>query len=262
MFPITEHSKTNVTRNLEGTVDLPDSGVVLTSNGFVDDAAAAERFSLLRSRVLKQLEPEDKVLAVTSALPAEGKSFTAANFAFACRSNPIGKVLLIDGDLRRPSSHQYFPTSNELGLAQLLEGEVSVNDAIVSASGSLDFLPAGRLIGNPVTCFENGSLGLLLSELRERYSLIVIDSPPVILCAEAAIISSLADKSLLVLRAWSGDSRLSLQALKVIGRDKVVGAVLNDSRENAVLEKYYSTYYSEAVEAPTILSATGSAKTS
>jgi succinoglycan biosynthesis transport protein ExoP len=184
-----------------------------------------------------------QILAVTSATPQEGKTCIASQLAVSIARCTGELTLLIDGDMRKPDIHDIFGVELEPGLAQVLGHEVSLEEAIdASWSDRIHILPAGRLAASPHQLLGNGALKSLLSEARQRYKHIVIDTPPVLSAGESLMLASAADASLLcVMRNRSRIDQVtrSCQRLTEAGA-KVVGSVLS-----GVPVKQYAKYYGD-----------------
>jgi len=213
--------------------------------------AASEAFRLLRSTLhWTQGAEGTRSLVVSSALPQEGKTVTSANLAavFALEGR---RTLLIDCDLRRSRLHRAFRVPRDPGLVQVLRGYVSVADAIRNTwVDNLSFLPAGRESRNPSDLLASAAMRALLTDMREHFDVIVIDTPPVLAAADAAVLGASTDGVLLVVRAGETDRHAVAQALQHLDSvgARVVGAVLNDMRGDARLygEYSYMTEYSAA----------------
>jgi polysaccharide biosynthesis transport protein len=189
-----------------------------------------------------------QVLLITSALASDGKTTTASNLAISvARSGQ--RVLLIDADLRRGMLHEVFGVSVEPGLTELLlEGptENSLRRVELEGEGRLDYLTAGRRGSHPAQLLGSTRMQALLRSLRERYDLIVIDTPPVNLVADAALLSAAVDGVLLVARA--GTSRMEAVAFAAeqlrAARAPLLGTVINgiDFQRDAAYDDAYTWY--------------------
>ncbi|MBV9769502.1 MAG: polysaccharide biosynthesis tyrosine autokinase [Bryobacterales bacterium] len=192
------------------------------------------------------------VIVLTSPDPGEGKTTVATNLAIAL--SQIGRrVILVDGDLRKPSLDQIFSTSCEGGLAELLEMEESVEQAPLakfvfhSPIPNLDVLPTKAAREGICTKLHSSRMRVLLERLRREYDNVIIDSPPMLHIADARVLGWLSDGVLLVLRARKTTKDAALAAYDCLFQDgiNVLGSVLNDwnPRKN---EKYssYKSYLS------------------
>ena len=207
----------------------------------------AEAFRLLRSSLnwIQRAAP-GKTLAVSSALPNEGKTTAAANlavvYAFAGK-----RVLLIDCDLRRPKLHHIFGVPRQPGLAQVLRAGLGPAAAIRDTHVErVSLLPAGSNGARFADLLGSDRMRSLLDDLSEHFDMLVLDTPPVLAVADAAAIAPLADGVLLVVGAGTTNRYAVEQALKQLESvgAHVVGAVLNDAhgekqRSGGEYEYYY-----------------------
>ena len=208
-----------------------------------EQSLAAEKFRFLgvRLRHLQQKHPLKHVL-VTSSMPEEGKSTVAANLACTLARRQQQKTLLLEGDLRRPSLAQQFGLGKIPGLSELLEGEHGPTMNIYQLE-SLGFwiLLAGSPPRNPLELMQSGKLSLLMDQLAGWFDWIVIDSPPVLPLADTSVWMRLADAVLLVTRPGKTAKRELQRALDAVEQPKLLGALLNGSRE-ATRGDYYHYY--------------------
>jgi capsular exopolysaccharide synthesis family protein len=158
-----------------------------------DHGPVAEALRVLRTNIHFIDENDKKVVLVTSSVPKEGKSFVAANYAMS--ESMVGqKVLLMDCDLRRPRAHSSFGVSDNHGLGEILTEEKNTDDVIVkNAEKNLDLLLTKHMENNVTELLQGNKMGKLMKELKEIYDIIVIDSPPLIVATDAAILSKHAD---------------------------------------------------------------------
>jgi polysaccharide biosynthesis transport protein len=205
----------------------------------------AEAYRMLRTNLLFS-EPVHglKTLVVTSAVPQEGKTTTAANLAVAYAQQGYS-VLLVDCDLRCARIHELLQVPLEPGLTQLLLGDKDATEVIKStAVEQLFVLPAGTLPENPSELVGSARLRKALDALAESFDIVIIDSPPVLVVPEAAILSKQVDGVLLVVRAEHTEREVARRAahqLTVLGA-RVIGTVLNGA---AGREVKYNAYYKQ-----------------
>ncbi|MGH7649184.1 MAG: polysaccharide biosynthesis tyrosine autokinase [Gemmatimonadaceae bacterium] len=204
------------------------------------------RTKLLFSRALSSL----KTIVVTSPFAQDGKSTVAANLATTFAQHGM-KTLLIDCDLRRPTQHEVFGVPARPGLTELLTSEELIPGAGRRTSiENLSLITAGALPPDPPELVGSARMRALLEKLGETFDVIVLDTPPVLPVADSAILASLADGVLLVVRAGQTDRRaaqLAVQQLQDVDA-RILGAVLNDPNEQVPLyDQYgYATYYGYA----------------
>jgi capsular exopolysaccharide synthesis family protein len=170
-----------------------------------------------------------QVLVVTSSMPEEGKSTTAINLAVAF-SDFGRRVLLIEGDLRRPRIASYLGLEGAVGLTNVLAGEVGLVDVLQPwGRGGMTVIPSGTLPPNPSELLGSPAMSELVAHLRKSYDIIIIDAPPLLPVTDAAVASSLADGVVVVVRYAKtkrnqvAQSMRSLQAVEA----RVLGTVLN-----------------------------------
>lgn len=194
-------------------------------------SAGAESYRTLRTNLLfSRAVRTIRTMTVTSAAPSEGKSTTAANLALALAEQGI-RVLLVDCDLRRARIHSIFGISKEPGLTQIITGATTLETAIRKTRHErLSVLTAGALPPNPSELLGSAVLQSLITQMTRDFEMVVIDSPPVLVAADAAILGRLADGVLLVVRAGQTDRGAACEAMRqmsIVGAH-IVGAVLND----------------------------------
>ena len=207
------------------------------------DSLAAEKFRFLAVR-LRHLQQRRtlKQLLITSTIPEEGKSMVAANLACTLASRRQQKILLLEGDLRRPTMQQQFGLGKVPGLSEYLEGVV---DAIIPAyrleALGIWVMPAGSAPENPLELMQCGRLSPLMEKFKAWFDWIVIDSPPVLPLADTSVWTRLADGILLVTRQGKTDREQLKRGLEAIEPSKLLGALLNSS-SNAAHNDYYQRY--------------------
>lgn len=209
-------------------------------------SATAECLRAVRTNLLF-MSPEKplRTILVTSSGPQEGKTTTAASLAITM-SGSGNKVLLVDGDMRRPRVHRIFGLPNTVGLSALILGEVGLADAVrPSGIPQLDVLPCGPIPPNPAELLHTAAFRRILEEVGTRYDRVIIDSPPVGVVADAVVVSTLVDGALVVLKAGATSRDLAAQGVKQL-RDvnaRVFGAVLNNLDLDDQRYGQYSYYY-------------------
>jgi len=217
---------------------------------------AAEAFRALRTSILLSSPGQPpRRLVVTSALPEEGKTSTAANLA--CVLAQLGRrVLIVDADLRRPRLHRVFGTDHRRGLSAVLSGlEPDAARAIVATGvENLDFLPSGLVPPNPSELLNSPLFGRTLDDLIGRgYDHVVIDTPPVLSVSDAVIVAAASDSGVLVVRAGATPRqalRLAAQRLAPAGAAPF-GVVLN-RYQGAAGDPVAYAYYQDRYADPTL----------
>lgn len=204
-----------------------------------------ESFRTLRTNLrFSHVDLPRRVVLVTSTGPEEGKSTVVANLG-ASLAQSGRRTLVIDTDLRRPSLHRALGGPRSRGLADILAGDASPEEAIRGTRiAGLDMLPCGTVPANPAELIESARLQELLRALRGRYEYVILDSPPAGGLVDASLLSSLADGVLFVIEPGRFDWRAIRGALRQLERAgaRVYGAVLNkaDADETASLYGYYA----------------------
>lgn len=203
----------------------------------------AENFRLLAVR-LRQLQQTRalKSLLITSTLPEEGKSLIAANLALTLARRRLQKVLLLDGDLRRPTLDQQFGLNRPSGLGEWLQAEAPLAAPIYYLEETrLWILPAGSVPTNPLELMQSRRLSELFDTLKVLFDWIVIDSPPIVGLADSSVWARLADGVLLVTREGKTEKQSLQKGLEMLDRSRLLGVVLNSS-SNTDDNYYYQRY--------------------
>jgi non-specific protein-tyrosine kinase len=215
-------------------------------------AARTESFRTLRTN-LKYIIPSipAKVIAISSALPNEGKTTTAINLSISF-SQGGNTTVLIEGDMRRPKITKYLKLATPIdnGLTDLLSSSKKVTQLgltkvlTIHPETGLAIIPAGKVPGNPSELLGSERFDELLSLLRKKFDYVIIDCPPLLPVADAAVISSKADGVVLIVHA--GKTRKtellgSRAAIEAVGAN-ILGVVLNKIPSEALAYKYFYRY--------------------
>jgi capsular exopolysaccharide synthesis family protein len=242
--PIHETEKTASIESCSALIPnpSPESRVVaITEPGGI----AAEKFRLLavRLRNLKQKRELKRVL-VTSALPDEGKSVVAMNLSCTLARYKQLRVLLVEGDMRRPKIRMNLGLPAMNGLSEWLRSDLSISEVIyrVNSPGlNLWLLPAGEPLTDPVELMQSGRLAALLDRLSESFDWIIIDSTPSLPVADTSVWARLSHGVLMVVREAKTEKRQLQKALDALESSALLGVVLNSSSNNE--HKSYYSYY-------------------
>jgi exopolysaccharide/PEP-CTERM locus tyrosine autokinase len=193
---------------------------------------AAEQYKILRTNLLYPISGKaPQSVLVSSTAPGEGKSFVAANLAASIAMEINRYVLLIDCDLRQPALHYFFGFNKVPGLSDYLTNSTSLESLLLrTAVDKLTILPAGSPPANPSELLSSKQMSAMLEEATTRYAdrIILIDSPPPSLTAEARVLASQVDGVLIVLKCGSTKKEMVTDLIEMMGREKVLGAVVND----------------------------------
>ncbi|MEP6667488.1 MAG: polysaccharide biosynthesis tyrosine autokinase, partial [Nocardioidaceae bacterium] len=230
-----------------GLVTLGDQDLVTVND---IRSSAAESFRTLRTNLMySQAVQKMRTLLITSASPAEGKTTTAANLAVSFAQQGI-RVLLLDCDLRRGRIHRMFGVPREPGLTDLVVGQQE--ESVVTRSTAvpgLYLVASGKIPPNPAELLGSEGMRKTLARLTEGYDLILVDSPPLLAASDAAILATMVDGVILVLRAGGTEKAAAQQAVDQLNSlgARVVGAVLNDPNSQvAKYGAYYNYQYDNA----------------
>jgi capsular exopolysaccharide synthesis family protein len=189
-----------------------------------------------------------KSIVVTSSISKEGKSTVAANLATVI--SQLGrKVLLIDADLRVPTQHHFWQISNSPGLSEVLVGQAGYSDSIFRVMDNLDVLPAGVRPPNPLALLDSKRMAALIEEFSSAYDFVIIDTPPLLVGADALTVSQMTDGILLVARPGVIDYDNANTAKEMLKRSNynVLGLLVNGIIENNEPNNYFYSpeeYYS------------------
>ena len=161
-------------------------------------APRTESFRVLRTNLqFVNVDAESSVYVVTSAVPGEGKSTTTVNLAITL-AEAGERVVLLEADLRRPKATSYMQLEGAVGVTTVLVGRVQLQDALQSWGRGLDVLAAGSTPPNPTELLQSQSMTRLIEELRRDYDIVLIDAPPLLPVADAAVLAAASDGAILV----------------------------------------------------------------
>lgn len=214
----------------------PDSRLVFFTE---PDSLPAEKFRFLsvRLRQIQQNRSLKRVL-ITSSIPEEGKTLVTANLA-GVLARRKQRVLLIEGDLRRPVLTQQFGLERLAGLGEWLQGN---HEAVSNIYRLADFdfwmMPAGDPPANPLELMQSGSLFRLMSLIGNLFDWIIVDSPPLLPLADATVWARVTEGTLLVARVGKTEKSQLRRALDLVKKADLLGVVLNGADESN-----YKSYY-------------------
>ncbi|MDD2708146.1 MAG: polysaccharide biosynthesis tyrosine autokinase [Verrucomicrobiae bacterium] len=213
----------------------------------------SEAFRNIRSSLMfSPVASGARVIAVTSAIPGDGKTTCAANLSVCLSQVESGRTLLIDADMRRMSIHRHFNIANERGLSDVLSGQASLEDCIVNSGlENLDILCAGAVPPSPGELILSENFRLLLETVRNGYDRVILDTSPVLAMDDPLSMAPLVDGVVMVVKANQTSMRYvqkSLDLLKQRGA-RIFGIILNGIDVNSAhyyYFYYYSNYYQSA----------------
>ncbi|NUO18751.1 polysaccharide biosynthesis tyrosine autokinase [bacterium] len=209
---------------------------------FSPKSPISEAYRSLRTNIqFSDIDNPKRVILMTSAATKEGKSTTCVNLAITFAQTG-SRVLLVDSDLRRPTLHSFFNVDKMYGLSNVLIGSLSFNDVIKRTEvENLDLITAGDIPPNPAEMVASERMRMFLEEARNRYDVVLLDSPPVVAVTDAAILTTRADATILVVSSgMTGRSELkrAIGLIRSVGSN-VLGIILN----GLDIKKMYGTYY-------------------
>jgi receptor protein-tyrosine kinase len=209
--------------------------------------APTEEFRTLRTRLnhLQSLQPIHSVV-VTSPSPAEGKSLAAVNLALA-QSHLAGNLtLLADFDFRRPIVHNLFQIDRSPGVTDYLLGKAALEDTIKRIAGTnLYVMPAGEAVINPLELLNLQEVRVLIQNLPKLFNWVILDSPPLLFAADANLLSTMSDGTIIVVRIGYTTVDSITRAMQSLCQNNVLGIVANGARRGELYSKYtyYHSYY-------------------
>ncbi len=221
----------------------PEKSIDLFATGD-EGAHGSERLRTLRSRLYQiRATRELKKIVVTSALPAEGKTFIACNLAQVIVRQPDRRVLLIDADMRCPRLHFALGAPKTPGLTDYLRGEAKLEEVVqMGGHENLCFIPAGSEVANPGELTASANFKQLLQRVTPLFDWVILDSPPVLPVSDTLVLADLVDGVLQVVRAASTHFEDAQKASREFRDKNLLGVVLNQADE-AKKYGYYSEYY-------------------
>lgn len=209
------------------------------------DSFTSELYRMIQANMkFMATENAPQVILMTSSLPEEGKSTISANLAAAIAQ--LGRrVLLIDGDLRKPSQHHLWGLSNQFGVKDVVERTQDFDTAISQPMAKLDVLTAGAVQSNPLSFLDSPEMSSIVLKARQEYDLILIDAPPLPVTADVLTLSKLVDGILFVSRTGIVEQEsadLALETLASINK-QVVGMIINGVKKKEFENYSYSAKY-------------------
>jgi protein-tyrosine kinase len=221
----------------------PEPSIDLFAHG-EEGAHGTERLRTLRSRLYQiRATRELKKIVVTSALPAEGKTFVACNLAQVIVRQPDRRVLLIDADMRCPRLHFALGAPKTPGLTEYLRGEAKLEEVVQHGGHqNLCFIAAGSEVTNPGELTAGVNFKQLLQRITPLFDWVILDSPPVLPVSDTLVLADLADGVLQVVRAASTHFEDAQKVSSEFRHKNLLGVVLNQADEGKKYG-YYSEYY-------------------
>ncbi len=231
-----------------------DVGILHKQSGASPDA---EAYRILRTNIeFNRKNPDDNCITVVSGGAGEGKSTTMVNLAYVCAQGGYS-TLMIDADLRRPRMHTFFDINNSVGLTNYLTTDLILEDVILQTPvDNLFFMPSGILPADAAGILNSRRMSELIQDVKQRFDLVLIDSPPILGVSDASVLASEVDLTMIVVQHRKLPRGMLIrvkEAVENVG-GHVLGVVLNnvDVRSDSQYQYYtsYYTYYSPT-NAPT-----------
>jgi len=176
---------------------------------------------------------------VTSAAPGDGKTLTAVNLALVLAESYRYNVLLVDADLRRPSIPSVVDLSDGSGLSEALRAVTEQKLALVPITERLTLLPAGQPISNSIEALTSPRMQQILREATARFDWVVLDAPPVGPTTDARLLTEMVGGTLFVIHAGKTQYPEVQQAIEALGREQILGVVLNGVEDKPSDGYYY-----------------------
>jgi capsular exopolysaccharide synthesis family protein len=206
----------------------------------------SEQYRALKAKLFQMRKTSaTKIILVSSAAPSEGKTLTAVNLALTIAQEIDQKVLLVDGDLRRPSVHKVLGIEKADGLSDLLVGRFTQQEAVLSTEiPNFYVVPAGTVPENPAELLNGQMMRNFVTSIAEQFDWVILDSPPIVPLADAELLSSLVDGVLLVVRAYQTPTDLIVKSLQTLHGKRILGIVFNgiEKSRSPHYENYYYSY--------------------
>lgn len=236
-------------------------GVLYKQSGMSPDA---EAYRILRTNIeFNRKNPEDNAITVVSGGAGEGKSTTLVNLAYICAQGGY-TTLMIDADLRRPRLHTFFDINNSVGLTNYLTTDLMLEDVILQTPvDNLYFMPSGILPADAAGILNSRRMSELIQDVKQRFDLVLIDSPPILGVSDASVLASEVDLTMIVVQHRKLPRNM-LQRVKTTVEGvggHVIGVVLNnvDVRSDSQYQ-YYTSYYTYYAPTDAVAPSTGGGK--
>src|SRR6266478_2293477 len=208
--------------------------------------AALEAYRGLRTKLMRaQSKSGLRSIVITSSLPGEGKTLTTMNLGLCYAQLPQQRVLVIDGDLRTCGLTRLLDHPGTVGLAEVLAGKATLDEAIVATNQkNLFVLPAGTSSSPPPELFTGSHWQEHVGRCSELFEVVLIDTPPIIPLADFELISAACQGVVVVVRAHYGQRETLQKSASSVDRKKLLGFVFNGA--DAKEKQYYGYKYAEA----------------
>lgn len=202
----------------------------------------SEQFRTIRTNITFSMPDQElKTILVTSSTPGEGKSTNAANLGVVFAQEGK-KVLIIDGDLRKPTLHQTFKTFNKVGLSNVISKKATYKEAVQETFiFGLYVLTSGPIPPNPAELLASKSMDVLIGDVKRDFDIIIIDAPPLLSVSDAQILANKCDGTVLIVNTGVVEKEAVRKAKAILSNSQsiIIGVVLN----NYIMPKHQHYYY-------------------
>jgi capsular exopolysaccharide synthesis family protein len=225
----------------------PEKRQIELINHLYPKFSISEDYRTVRTSILfSHADTAPKVISFTSSMPQEGKTSTVANLAVAF-AQLESRILVVDGDLRKPRMHKVFNSRNTIGLAGYLTGKVGLEEIVQKTSIERIWLvPSGPHPPNPSELLNSKRMKELIRIVRDKFDYVLIDAPPALAVIDPVIISSLSDVTVFIIRAGKTTRKALVRAVGEVRKSKadIVGVVFNEVKLGAEGKgAHYYHYY-------------------
>lgn len=208
----------------------------------------SEQYRTIRTNITySSVDTQIKSVLFTSATPSAGKSTTAANVAIAYAQ--AGKrTLLLDADLRRPTTHYTFEMNNQKGLSTAIVNEMPLENVIRETEiENLDIVTSGPVPPNPSELIASNKMEHFFKTITMQYDMVIVDSPPILAVTDAQLLSKLVDGTILVTNVESNNKDSLAHAKDLLNKadSNLIGVVLNNKKQKSSKDSYYYYYGNE-----------------
>lgn len=239
--------------DVERALQVPVLGIIPKNVPILHSAGSlgpdAEAYRILRTNIeFNKKGLEEISLTFVSGSAGEGKTTTLCNLAYICAQGGGYATLMIDGDLRRSKLHRYYELDNEVGLTSYLLEDYPLEDVIFQTPvENLYVMPAGPIPFDPSGALNSRKFSELLQEVKQRFDIVLVDSPPILGVSDSAVIVSEVDMTLMVVQPRKLPLKALLRQKQVIESvgGNLAGVVMNNVDITSDHQyQYYTTYYS------------------
>lgn len=225
--------------------DSSKYGVNLVSELYPTSVVAEQFRTVMTNISFANMNNSIKSLMITSSDPSEGKSTVSANLAVTY-ARQGRNVILVDADMRKPTVHKTFNVSNQKGLSTILSGNSSIEDAIrYTTIPNLNVITSGPIPPNASALLGNRKIREIIEKFNKSNDLVIIDVPPVNTMADASIVATTVDSTILVTPQGLSDKKSTQMAIDQLNKvnANILGAIMNMTKSNVRNDYYY--YYTK-----------------